>query len=552
MTSASPNVSGAPKSRGAESQTAPSAPLQATAATAPPIVLPRRIQLFDGNGPITSWTRRHLVGKGATGSVYEAVDNVTGGVFCVKEVEFADDFADKPQDMQRFEALRREVELLKEVKHPNVVRFLGVDRVKFIIYIQMEYVYGGNVMDIIRRFGPLSNETACRFTSQLLVGLDYLHDKNIVHRDVKGANILVGVDGVVKLADFGAAKRALDAEEMFKTLAGTPYWMAPEVVRQEGHNKAADVWSLGATVLQMLTGSAPYQHLPPVPALFKIGHSVECPIPETVLTRGNVSPLAIDFMQQCFSRDPMKRPDVKQLMHHPWIRALRAATEASRGAANDGMAGDDDDEDARQLWLDSAILSEQEAVEHDAQIRDFVAYVTERHHALQVEQGAQCADGIRDHVPMEGDEADTASSATTSTATTDGVDDDLADENAEGAEFTEDHSGHAAHEEEITEGSGPLMGPRPSHPTTSVITSSHRLADDEDEDDGVISAPPLATTAVAASVVGASTTGSTGRSAGAALLHAGVDDDVQFDEFDEAHFDRIIAGLGNSAKTTTS
>ena len=275
----------------------------------------RHVRLFKGKS-VGRWSKGPLIGKGATGAVYEAVDEASGGVFCVKEIEFCDDFADNPKDVQRFEALRAEVELLRDIQHPNVVRFLGIDRVGYNMYIQMEYVYGGNIQDIIRNFGALSDETTAKFTLQVLRGLDYLHKNNIIHRDIKGANILVGVDGVVKLADFGAAKRVLDENQLFRTLAGTPYWMAPEVVRQEGHNMAADIWSLGATVLQMITGLAPYQKLPPVPALFKIGHSQESPIPEDI----QASPMVIDFLRRCLQRDVSQRPSTTDLLHHAWVQ----------------------------------------------------------------------------------------------------------------------------------------------------------------------------------------------------------------------------------------
>jgi serine/threonine protein kinase len=292
----------------------------------------RRIKLFTGT-QVGTWRKGQLIGKGATGAVYEAIDEATNSYFAVKEIEFAEDFADNPDDRKRFDALREEVALLQQVDHPHVVRFLGIDRVGFSMYIMMDFVAGGSIASLIRRFTLLSEELTVKFTAQLVAGLAYLHSKNIIHRDIKGANVLVSDDGVVKLADFGAAKKILDPEQLQHTLAGTPYWMAPEVVRQQGHGASADVWSLGATVLQMLTGRAPYQDLAPVPALFKIGHSTDSPLPPNAA----ISPLARDFLSLCFMRDAPQRPKVDALKMHPWIRDAVRELAIANGTAD----GDD-------------------------------------------------------------------------------------------------------------------------------------------------------------------------------------------------------------------
>jgi serine/threonine protein kinase len=339
----------------------------------------RSINLFKGTS-VGRWRKGALVGKGASGAVFEAIDEATGGIFCVKEVEFAEDFADNPADLQRFSALRAEVELLKELQHPNCVRFLGIDRIGFIMYIQMEYVYGGNVQEIIRNFGALSDETAMKFTRQIVEGLYYLHTKNIIHRDIKGANILVGVDGVIKLADFGAAKRVQDPEQLFNTLAGTPYWMAPEVVRQEGHNKPADIWSLGGTVLQMVTGLAPYQHLPPVPALFKIGHSNDSPVAANI----RASPEVVHFIRRCLDRDLTTRATIEELRNHPWINPGAQLNSPLRALSSPQLLPEGSPT-APQRATEAALARRaslkacQAQGEEESQIREFVAYLTAAH-----------------------------------------------------------------------------------------------------------------------------------------------------------------------------
>jgi tRNA A-37 threonylcarbamoyl transferase component Bud32 len=325
-------------------------------------------KLFRGT-EVKGWTKGKLIGKGATGSVYRAVEHSTGQYFCVKEIEFTEDFAENPMDRARFEQLKAEIGLLQEIDHPNVVRFIGIDKIGFCMYILMELVAGGTLSEIIKQFGALSDAKACEYTRQVAEGLAYLHDNNIVHRDIKGANILLGYDGAVKLADFGAAKRILDPQVLFKTLAGTPYWMAPEVVRQEGHGKPADVWSLGATVLQMITGLAPYQSLAPVPALFKIGHGKDVPLPDSV----SASPLVIDFISSCLRRDAADRPTVRELLNHPWLQTsprmkpqigrLNGSTEAHQ--ATPGAV-------ARRELLER----DEGAIEESDEIREFILHMT--------------------------------------------------------------------------------------------------------------------------------------------------------------------------------
>ena len=272
--------------------------------------------------PPALWRKGPVIGKGAGGVVYEAIDDASGGIFCVKEFDFPEDFADRPADRARLESLRAEVALLQEVSHPNVVRFIGVEKRHLRIYVMMELVAGGSLQKIVRQFGTLSEELTRKYTRQIVDGLAYLHEHNIIHRDIKGANILVTVDGRVKIADFGAAKRLLDPTQLFQTLAGTPYWMAPEVVRQQGHGKPADVWSLGCTVIQMLTGYAPYQTLAPVPALFKIGHETGSAIPSNL----KASDLAKDFLARCLHRDASARATVQELQGHPWLAVVTTPT----------------------------------------------------------------------------------------------------------------------------------------------------------------------------------------------------------------------------------
>ena len=170
---------------------------------------------------------------------------------------------------------------------------------------------------------------------QVLQGLYFLHNQGVIHRDIKGANILTTKEGHVKLADFGVARRLGEVVESGKRgqddVAGTPYWMAPEVIEMSPASTASDIWGVGATIIELLTGSPPYFDLSALPALFKIVQDPHPPIPESI------SPALHDFLLQCFKKDPSTRHTAKQLLEHQWIRTS-AAKRAPRAQGQDWSA----------------------------------------------------------------------------------------------------------------------------------------------------------------------------------------------------------------------
>jgi serine/threonine protein kinase len=134
----------------------------------------------------------------------------------------------------------------------------------------------------------------------------------VIHRDIKGGNILTTKDGIVKLADFGVATKLTDSEKS-NSVVGTPYWMAPEVIEMNGQlTSACDIWSLGCTVIELLTTNPPYFTLHPCSAMIKIVQE-PMPMPE------NISEDLKDFLSRCFEKDPFKRIDAKSLLQHHWL-----------------------------------------------------------------------------------------------------------------------------------------------------------------------------------------------------------------------------------------
>jgi serine/threonine protein kinase len=164
------------------------------------------------------------------------------------------------------------------------------------------------------KFGAFPESLVAFYIAQVLEGLVYLHEQGVIHRDIKGANILTTKEGLVKLADFGVATKLTEADVNTHSVVGTPYWMAPEVIEMSGVSAASDIWSVGCTVIELLTCVPPYYDLQPMPALFRIVQDDHPPLPE------HVSPAITDFLDQCFRKDAKLRPDAKTMLNHPWMR----------------------------------------------------------------------------------------------------------------------------------------------------------------------------------------------------------------------------------------
>eukprot|EP00741_Cyanophora_paradoxa_P001846 tig00000507_g1789.t1 len=287
------------------------------------------------------WQRGEMLGAGAFGKVFLGLNVDTGELIAIKQVSYAG--INKQKAEEHVAALEVEIALLKQLQHENIVRYVGseTDPEHQEIRIFLEYVPGGSIASLISKFGHLTESVIRVYTRQLLLGLDYLHSHQIMHRDIKGANILVDNTGTIKLADFGASKKLAEImtiSDGHKSLRGTPYWMAPEVIKQTGHGRQADIWSVGCTVLEMATGKPPWsQFQSQVSALFHIASAKgPPPIPE------HLSADAHDFLMLCFRRSPKERPNASRLLTHPFVanaetiledEAAEAEAEAAAAAA---------------------------------------------------------------------------------------------------------------------------------------------------------------------------------------------------------------------------
>ncbi|KAL1135208.1 hypothetical protein V6Z11_A12G158500 [Gossypium hirsutum] len=259
------------------------------------------------------------IGKGAYARVYKSLDLENGDFVAIKQVSL-ENIAQEDLNI-----IMQEIDLLKNLNHKNIVKYLGSLKTTTHLHIILEYVENGSLANIIKpnKFGPFPESLVAVYIAQVLEGLVYLHEQGVIHRDIKGANILTTKEGLVKLADFGVATKLTEADVNTHSVVGTPYWMAPEVIEMSGVSAASDIWSVGCTVVELLTCVPPYYELQPMPALFRIVQDENPPIPDSL------SPDITDFLRQCFKKDARQRPDAKTLLSHPWIRNCKRALQSS-------------------------------------------------------------------------------------------------------------------------------------------------------------------------------------------------------------------------------
>ncbi|KAK6915885.1 Protein kinase domain [Dillenia turbinata] len=266
------------------------------------------------------WVKGKIVGKGSFGTVHLGMNKLTGGLFVVKS-------ADSKAGLK---SLQNEANILENLNSRYIVRSLGKStstesskgEPKMCLF--MEYMAGGSISDVADKFGGILDEQVIRlYTKNILYGLDYLHKKGIVHRDIKCKNVLLDSLGNAKLADFGSAI-TLNGENPYtglvgfdkESICGTPLWMAPEVLRNEGIDFASDIWSLGCTVVEMARGRPPWSESisNPFSAVMRIACGNEIPkFPK------NLSKEGMDFLIKCLDRNPRNRWTAEELLCHPFV-----------------------------------------------------------------------------------------------------------------------------------------------------------------------------------------------------------------------------------------
>ncbi|XP_051767937.1 mitogen-activated protein kinase kinase kinase kinase 3 isoform X5 [Ctenopharyngodon idella] len=252
------------------------------------------------------------IGSGTYGDVYKARNVTTGELAAIKVI--------KLEPGEDFAVVQQEIIMMKDCKHSNIVAYFGSYLRRDKLWICMEYCGGGSLQDIYHVTGPLTESQIAYVTRETLQGLYYLHNKGKMHRDIKGANILLTDNGYVKLADFGVSAQITATLAKRKSFIGTPYWMAPEVAaveRKGGYNHLCDIWAVGITAIELAELQPPMFDLHPMRALFLMTKSNFQPpkLKDKVKWTNNFH----SFVKLALTKNPKKRPPADKLLQHPFV-----------------------------------------------------------------------------------------------------------------------------------------------------------------------------------------------------------------------------------------
>ncbi|KAM0786325.1 hypothetical protein ACM66B_001799 [Microbotryomycetes sp. NB124-2] len=295
-----------------------------------PEIVERLKAICSDSDPTKLYRNLVKIGQGASGGVYTAYQVGTNLAVAIKQMNL--------EQQPKQDLIINEILVMKESRHRNIVNFIDSFLVKGDLWVVMEYMEGGSLTDVVT-CNIMSEGQIAAVSRETLEGLKHLHEQGVIHRDIKSDNILLSLQGDIKLTDFGFCAQISGENAKRTTMVGTPYWMAPEVVTRKEYGPKVDIWSLGIMAIEMVEGEPPYLNENPLRALYLIATNGS----PTINNPEQLSEVFRDFLAQCLEVDVDKRPTAAQLLNHmffkkaqplktltPLIQAARAQAKAPK------------------------------------------------------------------------------------------------------------------------------------------------------------------------------------------------------------------------------